>query len=709
MDLRKTASRIVESIKLVGNLRIKVTHEQLLTASAISAILVLAFLIRILPMRWGYYLSEFDPYSHYRSAQYLVDNGFPAWLNWHDYQRWYPFGVQVSRMYYPGVALTAAFSYEVLHLLAVPISLYDLCVIFPVFMGIITVLATYYFAKDVGGKAVGLFSALVLAMNASFLGRTSLGFFDDETLGMFAIVVLAFAFLRALDKERSWNSTMGYSIVSGLMLGLIFASWGAAVYPFGLVIAFALILIFLKRYSRRLLMSYSVTVGLGLFVAVNIPRLGFGYLINIQVVAALGVLALLCLVELLNNIKTTQWKVIFTSVFVVVAGAAFIALLASGTGGLEAKFVNVLDPILRTSSNPIFQSVQEHSTTAWGAFYVEYGIGIFFAVVGLYFAVRNPTNRNIFVIFYALTSLYFASSLVRLLITMAPALSILWGMGVGGIMKAFVTVMKETPKTLFQKKYVFGHVGKEFSGAAFILIMLLLLGTFILPSQGGSGLPRAFDQAYNPVTIMAASTPIRPSEPILEWYTSLMWMKNKLPAGTVIASWWDYGYWISIIGNQTTICDNGTFNLTQIQQVGKMFMSQVGEATTVLKPYNVDYVVVFTTFDSGGNDAGYGDEGKWTWMAKIANLDSNSFGNYSLGKDLVYDSTTQQYSYLDNPKGQNTTLYKLMTFAKNVTLGQVPNIALFDSYHRGFQLQYTSPGNNYGGLYIIVAVYKVVY
>src|SRR3990170_2401540 len=141
LNFRKIASKIVEDIKLLGNLRVQVTHEQLLLASAVSAILLIAFLIRILPMRWGYYISEFDPYAHYRSAQYAVDNGFVAWLNWRDMQRWYPSGVLVTGKYYPGVAMTAAFTYEILHMLAVPISLYDYCVIFPVIMAILTVLA----------------------------------------------------------------------------------------------------------------------------------------------------------------------------------------------------------------------------------------------------------------------------------------------------------------------------------------------------------------------------------------------------------------------------------------------------------------------------------------------------------------------------------------------------------------------------------------
>jgi len=709
LKFRNIAHKAVEGVKLVRNLRVKVTHEQLLLASAVLAILLIAFSIRILPMRWGYHLSEFDPYAHYRSAQYAVDNGFFAWLTWRDPQRWYPYGVLVSRGYYPGVALTAAFSYKILQTLALPISLYEYTVIFPVIMATLAVLAIYFLGKDTGGKAVGLLSALFLALNGSYIGRTSLGFFDDETIGILAIVVGSLAFLRSLDTERTWNSTVRYAVLSGLMLGWIFVSWGAATYPFGLIIAFALLLILLKRYSRRLLLSYGVTIGLGLFMAVNIPRLGLQYLRNIQVLAALGVLALLCLLEVLQNTKTMKWKLIYTSSFLALAVIVLVIMFARTTG-LEGKFWNVLNPFERDIlSNPIYESVQEHRPSAWGTFYYDYGIGIFFGIVGLYFAARNPTNKNLFVMLYALTSIYFASSLIRLMIILAPAFSILWALGLVGTLKAFVTVMKEIPKVPFKKKYTFGHVGKEFSGSAFILVMLLLLVTFVLPSrESGLGFPRVFDQAYTPVTIMASSVPIRPSEPVLEWYETLMWMKAELPNDAVVASWWDYGYWISIIGNKTTLVDNATFNLTQIQQVGNMCMSPIPDALKILKSYDVTHVVVFTTFDSQGNYAQYGDEGKWTWMAKIAGLDDTSFGNYTLGNDQVSVEGQQQPSIVPNAKGQNTTLYKLMTYAKDTRLGKTSTIQLKE-FGKGFEKAYFSEAKDYGGIIIQVAVYKVVY
>jgi dolichyl-diphosphooligosaccharide--protein glycosyltransferase len=724
LQLKKLVSKLGEGIKLLRNLRLKMTHDQILQVSILSVILFVAFAIRLLPMRWGFHLSEFDPYAHYRSAEYVVNNGFLKWFEWTDDKRWYPFGAEVYKKLFPGLSFTAAFLYKILQLLAIPISLYEFAVIFPLIMATLTCLMMYFWARDTQGKTVGLFSALFLALNSSYIGRTSLGWFDDETVGVFAIVLFAFLLLRSLDEHRTWNSTVKYAVASGLSLGYIFASWGASYYPLGLITLFAVLLLLVGRYSKRLLLSYSLTLGTSLFIGINVPKLSMRFLFTGPVLGALSVFSLLCLWEILRNTKTNKWKYIYTLGFIAIIGIAFAMLLGRGATPIAGKFHWVLNPFARLF-NPIAESVQEHRPPAWGSFYYDYGMGIFFIIIGLYFAARNPTNRNLFLVLYALTSVYFASSMVRLLVILAPSFSMLWAIGLVGVLRPFIMVMREVPRIPFRKKYVFGHVGKEFSGAAIILVFVLLSFSFILPTGSMRDKPRVFEQAYSPVTIMASSVPLRMGKPILEWYDTLMWMKYELPHDTIVVSWWDYGYWISIIGNKTTLVDNATFNTTQIANVGRIFMYNETEAIKILAKYErngrrPEYIVVFTTFDTNGNDKGYGDEGKWRWMARIAEskfgdfFDDDSFGNFSLGTnwvDMNGDGQRQQEEIVKNAKGQNSTIYKLMTYAKETTLGKTPTVQ-FASNAEGkphFEKAYFSPGGPYGPVYVVVAVYKINY
>ena len=62
----------------------EVSRGTIIEAIALSLIFIVALAVRIMPIRWGFYLNEFDPYLQWRMAQYVVDHGFLAWFSWHD-------------------------------------------------------------------------------------------------------------------------------------------------------------------------------------------------------------------------------------------------------------------------------------------------------------------------------------------------------------------------------------------------------------------------------------------------------------------------------------------------------------------------------------------------------------------------------------------------------------------------------------------------
>lgn len=732
MKIRRLFRRekVIGALKNFGALRLRVSHSSLMHISLLFLILFIAFMIRLLPIRWGFYLSEFDPHFQYRLTKYMVDNGFFSWASWHDYMRWYPSGVDVGGSF-PGLPATAAFFYIILRTLGLspapmftssPLTtdpIFNFCVIFPVIMGTLTCLVIYFLGRDIGGKEVGLFSALFLALSSSHISRTSLGFFDDETVGIFGILLFIFFFLRSIETERSLRNGLTYAVASGLTLGYLFVSWGASIYPLGMIVLFVFILLLLRRYSSRLLLSYSVTFGISIFIAINIPRLGFGFLTETYVLAVLGIFLLLCIFEVSRYIRTLKMKVVCVFCFFGFFAVLFLVLSWYGyISPLGYKWMTIINPVTRFvggSSSELIQSVQEHRPAAWGSFYYDLGIGAFFVPVGLFFAVQNPTNRNIFLCVFGLTSVYFASSYVRLTLLMAPAFCILWALALVQLLSPFITILKETPIIPRRKTRFEAHVGKEFSGVFIILIFLLLTVTFVLPSPL-SAFPRVLDQAYSPTTIAAGSMPVKPTATVMDWINALNWMRFNLKSTDVVACWWDYGYWITIIANKTTLADNGTMNVTQIGEIGKMFMSTETEAVGILGQYNATYVVVFTTFQqdsSTGNpvDVGWGDEGKWRWMARIAGLDDSSFGNYTLGNDAYDTNKDGQISsdeLIVNAKGQDTVIYKMMTYGQEITLGLSPTVQLDHFVGAYFSETAGSPAS-YGGAIPLVCVYKIIY
>ncbi len=697
--------------------------------SLLFLILLIAFMVRLLPLRWGFNLSEFDPHVQYRETKYMVENGFFAWASWRDPMRWSPYGLDVPRSLFPGLPATAAFFYVVTSALGLspapmftsnPLTvdpIFNFCVVFPVIMATLTCLVAYFLGRDIGGKEVGLFSAFFLALNSSYIGRTSLGFFDDECVGIFGILLFAFFFLRSIEPERSLRNGLTYAVAAGLSQGYLFASWGAARYPLGMAVLFVFVLILLRRYSSRLLLSYSATFGVALFIAANVPKLGFSYLTESTVFAVAGIFLLLCIYESSRHIKTFRMKTIF--VFCFLALIAILLFMLSWFGyiaPLQTKFWSAINPFARfgeEASQQLVQSVQEQRPAAWGSFYYDIGIGLFFIPVGLFFAVQNPTNRNIFLCIFGLTSVYFASSMVRLILLMAPVLSILWALALVQLLGPFITLLKEAPMVARRKMRFGAHVGKEFSGAFIVLMFLLLTFTFVLPSPLAT-FPRTLDQAYSPTTIAAASLPLKPNEPVPDWIDALNWMRVNLNSTDVVASWWDYGYWITVIANKTTLADNGTHNSTQIGRIGRMFLSNETEALEILRGFDASYIVVFTVFDGNGNDVGWGDEGKWRWMARIGLLDDNSFGNLTLGIDWVdknADNQRQEDELIPNAKGNSTVIYKLMQYGRDVILNGISTIELehFVGPPEGYFSQQSGSPRRYGDAIPLVCVYKVKY
>jgi dolichyl-diphosphooligosaccharide--protein glycosyltransferase len=686
---------VVNALRSVVALRFQISHSSLLHISLLLIILVIAAVIRLLPLRWGFQLSEFDPHIHYRLTKYMVENGFFSWASWIDPMSWYPQGYNIAGSIFPGLAATAAVFYQIanaLNLAPAPIlssgvyhpltadPVFNFCVIFPVIMATLTVLVIYFVGRDIGGKEVGLFSAFFLALSSSHISRTSLGFFDDETVGIFGILLFIFFFLRSIDKDRSIRSTVGYAVAGGLSLGYLFASWGAARYPLGVTLVFVLVLLLLRRYSTRLFLSYSTTFVVALSIATMVPKLGVRFLTEPTVLAVAGMFLVLCIYEISRRITTPKNKLIFAVGFLVLLVVLFFGLSALGLiGSLEAKFWAVINPTARIGETPIqqlVQSVQEHKPATWGSFYYDLGIGILFVPIGLYFALQNPTNRNIFLAIFGLTAIYFAGSIVRLTLLMAPALSLLWAFALVQLIKPFVTILREGPKIPRRKMRFRSRVGKEFSAAFIILMFLLLTITFVLPSSGADH-PRVIERAYSPTTIAASSLPIRTQ--VSDWLDTLNYMRVDLNDTDVVAAWWDYGYWITAIGNKTTLADNGTINTTQIGLIGQMFMSNETGAIEILERFNergehnITHVLVFVTFATDGEtvyDAGYGDEGKWRWMARIGGLDDEKYGNYTLGTDWIDVNDNNQYDededeLVVNELGNSTVIYKLMHYASD--------------------------------------------
>jgi dolichyl-diphosphooligosaccharide--protein glycosyltransferase len=649
----------------------------------------------------------------------------------------------------PSIPITGAAVFDVIRALGANVNLMTLCALIPPVVGVISVYVMYLLGKDIGGRAVGLFSALFLALAPSIIERTSLGFYDTQVPGTIGLILFVFFFLRSIDNNRSLRASILYSIGAAAALAYFIAGWGGAYYMVDATVLFVFVLLILRRYNQRLLLSYSITFGLALFIATRVPYIGLDYLTSGAVIPVAGGFVLLLIAELLRNNISLRTKVLLTlsSLVIIVGGFATLWITGRISGsGISGKFSTVLDPFIRASS-PIINSVAEQQLTGWGNIYIECGIGLLFFLVGMYFILKNPTTKNVFFIVFAITSLFFASSMIRLLAIFDPAYAIIAAIGIMGILKPFYTLLKEAPRTLAKSKRKLPRVSREYSGVAIFLIFLILVTLFAFSPQTG-GIPRAVETSFVPTAISASSLPIGGAsltQPVSAWIDALAWIKGNIPSNNVVVSWWDYGDWLSDIGNVTTLCDNTTYNATQIANVGLIMMGNENQSMMMLNHYEsynnpgrVNYILVFLVLaieqssSSSGSyyavPAGYGDEGKFVWMARISGTYEQMYINESYMSSATtewkdekvfgsYSNTTGQWTW--NSVGENCTINELMYDAAVQYCSTLSSsgISVTPSWTATMPTYFSSveifgeetPPYQYGGLVPLVALYKINY
>ena len=642
---RRNVGEIISSkLRVIQGYLTAVPRGPVLESFILALIVAIGLTVRLFPLRWGFYLSEFDPYQQYRLAKRIVDQGFYGWFTWHDNMSWYPWGRDTATTNYAGVPFTAAILYNFIRSLGFNVPLYDLCVLFPVVFGAVTCVAIYFLAREVRGGVVGLFSALFLALSSSHISRTSLGFFDDESIGIFTMILIFLFYLRAISQERPFRANFMYSIMAGLGVAYLSASWGASRYVIALLALFTFVLVLVKRSSLKVLFAYAVTMGLGYLLMGQIPFLGYGFFREWVTAAVLGVFLILLGVECSKRFKGFKFKLTSLTVVAVIIVIALILLWKGGyMTQLSGKFLTVLNPATRFEM-PLVESVAEHRPATWASFFYESGIYLFLGMFGFYFLTRRMGEGDLLLILLGVTSFYFAASLVRLTLILAPALAMLSATALVELCKPAVDIVRGVGVLPKRRMTLPGGVGKEFGASILLIALIITTPTLYYSVQA----------AYAPTTIATSSIPVAPTgsdaRRYQDWMHALMWMKENLPEDAVVFSWWDYGYWITAIADKRSLADNGTINSTQIAVIAVTFLSNESQAIPILKRYNVTHIAVFATWtkDEKGTVKfyGYGEDNKWYWMAKIGN------GTTVNGV---------KYNFYQRTVGESTVFYRILT------------------------------------------------
>ena len=721
-----------------------------MTTMVLSIVFTIAVTIRAYAAKYGFYLGEFDPYYDYYAASHIValaqQHGLwyalfnnntatctaqvlsPAchaqtgYFYWHDVQTWYPYGRNVAATSQDGLQVGGALIFLLVHnVFGVQITLYDLLVLLPVFFGSITCVLFYFLVRKIGGDAAGLFAALVFAVSPPLIERGNLGWFKSEPMAIMLFVAASYLMLTVFDKERSLQSRLLRALAAGLLSGYANLAWGGGDYfsaAFGLLfIAIPFLNLDIDAFTPAMV---SFTAG-DLFLSAIFPRPGVHIITDPVGLALIGGTVFALLAQWAKTwAKPSEYRgVLLKFFFAFVLGG--LALLSFGlVGGITERYLSVLAPWVR-SNNPLAESVAEESVPAGSDYFTAYAVLLFFGMAGALLAFRRRSIPLVYALIFGLTGIYFSAAYSRLLVYSSISLGILGGIGFAELL---FTLAKPGTTPLVKKKVMAAASRNEMKvvfSVAIIALIVIPAGTYWIPNPipcTSSGQVFCDQSPADSAVSVANGATIYSRDSIADWTQTLNWISQDTPANSIIISWWDYGYWIAVMGNRTTVIDNATINGTRIAQIGALLMGNVTQAAKEAQEIAYDpncnctrpvYVAIFLTGSvlpesvtglskdyyilqvpsGGGFSPGGGDESKKQWFTLIGGLpeaqyiepDGFNLTPYALNNSLFAALFPFQFStYLNLPTTSTGSITTSSTYSTNSN-GEPP----FEGFTEGYR------------------------
>ncbi|XP_042898648.1 dolichyl-diphosphooligosaccharide--protein glycosyltransferase subunit STT3B [Parasteatoda tepidariorum] len=594
-------------------------------------------------IRFESIIHEFDPWFNYRATHYMVQHGFYNFLNWFDDRAWYPLGRIVGGTVYPGLMVTSGTIHYVLSLLNITVHIRDICVFLaPVISGL-TAISTYFLTKELWNESSGLFAACFIAIVPGYISRSVAGSYDNEGIAIFALMFTYYLWVKAVK-----TGTIFWSVLSALAYFYMVSAWGGYVFIINLIPLHVFVLLLMGRFSSRIYVAYTTFFILGLLLSMQIPFVGFQPVRTSEHMASAGVFILINAYAFLKYLQSfltkSELKTVFIFAVTAIGLSVFLGVVVLTYGGYIApwsgRFYSLWDTGYAKIHIPIIASVSEHQPTTWFTFFFDLHVLSATFPVGLWYCIQNLNDERVFIILYAITAVYFAGVMVRLMLTLTPVVCVLSAIAFSQCIELYLQD-DESPKTSSSSsdsdseesdgtdkkgKNLYDKAGKirkiktdqsrdnigigtNIRGIVVLLLMMILMMFAVHCTWVTSN-------AYSSPSIVLASYSADGSRLILDDFReAYYWLSQNTAPDARVMSWWDYGYQIAGMANRTTLVDNNTWNNSHIALVGKAMASNESAAYEIMKSLDVDYVLVIF-----GGVIGYsGDDiNKFLWMVRIA-------------------------------------------------------------------------------------------
>lgn len=577
-------------------------QDTLLKLLILSMAAVLSFSTRLFAvLRFESVIHEFDPYFNYRTTRFLAEEGFYKFHNWFDDRAWYPLGRIIGGTIYPGLMITSAAIYHVLHFFHITIDIRNVCVFLAPLFSSFTTIVTYHLTKELKDAGAGLLAAAMIAVVPGYISRSVAGSYDNEGIAIFCMLLTYYMWIKAVK-----TGSIYWAAKCALAYFYMVSSWGGYVFLINLIPLHVLVLMLTGRFSHRIYVAYCTVYCLGTILSMQISFVGFQPVLSSEHMAAFGVFGL-CQIHafvdyLRSKLNPQQFEVLFRSVislvgFVLLTVGALL-MLTGKISPWTGRFYSLLDPSYAKNNIPIIASVSEHQPTTWSSYYFDLQLLVFMFPVGLYYCFSNLSDARIFIIMYGVTSMYFSAVMVA---------------------SGMILVM-----AFFLITYTF-H-------STWVTSEAYSSPSIVLSARGGDGSRIIFD----------------------DFREAYYWLRHNTPEDAKVMSWWDYGYQITAMANRTILVDNNTWNNTHISRVGQAMASTEEKAYEIMRELDVSYVLVIF-----GGLTGYSsdDINKFLWMVRIGG--STDTGRHIKEHDYYTPTGEFRVDREGSPVLLNCLMYKM--------------------------------------------------
>jgi dolichyl-diphosphooligosaccharide--protein glycosyltransferase len=491
--------------------------------------------------------------------------------------------------------------------------------------------------KALSGTTAGMFSALLFALSPAIIQRGNLGWFKSEPLGLFLGLLAMYLFILAIKNHRP-GAAVGIAVAGGLILGLANASWGGIQY-FCIPISLFFIAVTFFRKDLTILMIVAIAfTGATLLVAGSFPRPGMSFVAGLPGIAMLGgtifLIGSVVIKKFMHEVKFTRNNFIWLGAFI----AAGVGIMLVGAYESSSfRYLNAINPFL-SSQNPLVESVAEHFTPTLVDYITDYSVLLMFAGFGAWMAIRRRNDTSIFALLIGITGVYVSATFARLLVFASIGIIVLAGIGLYEVTRSILAYRAVRSSTIPQKtkKKLVREGSTQIPTSIRIVYVVAIIILLALPVLDNSGIliplnSNWISSADIPPSIANGGTGYRLTTN--DWINALNWISSNTTDDSVVAAWWDYGYWITTLGNRTTLADNATINQTRIATIAKMFMDQTDNGLKIAQDLKSDYIVVYIVGQrfSGINGSELyvlgngGDESKKQWFIRIGGFDENRY------------------------------------------------------------------------------------